>query len=64
MYDNMIRENSLRNSPGSAHVGALNAKISTYFLKKFSNKQLFYELKHTSISNFADLVTHKTSRHL
>ena len=55
---------TLGNPPGSAPVGALNAKIRTNFLKYFFyNKHLFYELKHTSITKFAALVTHKTSRH-
>ena len=58
----MIKLNSLGYSPGSAPVGALNARIWTNFLF-FLHKHLFYELKHTSISNFAALVTHKTSRH-
>ena len=31
-------------------------------LKYFWNKHLFYKLKHTSITNFAALITHKTSR--
>ena len=35
----------------------------TYFLKYFWNKHLFNELKQTFITNFAALVTHKTSRH-
>ena len=37
--------------------------ILFFFLNIFLNKHLFYELKHTSISNFAALVTHKISRH-
>ena len=61
MYGNMIKSNSLGNSSGSASIGALNAKISIFFYI-FLNKHLFYEVKHTSISNFAALVTHKTSR--
>ena len=55
--------NPLGNHPGSAPVGVLHAKIRTYFLKYFWNKHLFYELKHTSITNFAALVTRKISRH-
>ena len=64
MYGNMIKSNSLGNSSGSASIGALNAKISIFFFFFFFflNKHLFYEVKHTSISNFAALVTHKTSR--
>ena len=59
-----INRTASENPPGSAPVGALNVKIRSYFLKYFGKKAfVFCKLKHTSITNFTALVTHKSSCH-